>query len=143
MKDVQEMLNAIFEPVLADGEALEGALVGSRSGFMNSKFVVVGVTGRRVIIQETDRKWGPKGEPLSLTAEDVASASFGGMGGADIQGAIMRATSVKLKIKTTAGEKVTLMMAKGGGPFAKLSGGPVQENGVNALAAWFERNGKS
>ena len=45
-------------------------------------------------------------------------------------------------MKTTSGEKLKLAVAKGGGPLGGLMGGPTQENGVEAVIAWLERNAR-
>jgi hypothetical protein len=115
-------------------------VVGSRSGFMSSKFVVVGVTPTRLLIQETDRKQNPKGEPTIVGSSDLAGSKTGGFGMGDVTDSIMNATSIKVTVKTASGEKIKLMMAKGGGPLGKLMGGETQEQGVKALQAWLERN---
>jgi hypothetical protein len=116
--------------------------VGSQSGFMSGKFVVIAVTDRRLLVQETDRKQKPKGEPVSIAADQAAISSVGGAGGwgGDIQSSIMNKTSLKLKVKTTGGEKLTLMVGRGGGVLGGLMGGPTQENGVRALTQWLARN---
>ena len=38
------------------------------------------------------------------------------------------------------GEKLRLMVAKGGGPLRGLTGGPTQESGVRAVTEWLARN---
>lgn len=140
MADIRETIGPVVEAILQPGETLEGMCVGSQSGFMSSKFVVIAVTDRRLIVQETDRKQRPKGEPVSVAAEEVAGGGTGGFGAGDLQSGIMNATSQKLTVKTKSGEKLKLMMAKGGGPLGGLMGGETQEQGVQALNAWVARN---
>jgi hypothetical protein len=41
------------------------------------------------------------------------------------------------------GEKLKLLMGKGGGPLGGLMGGPTQEAGVQVVLAWLERNAPS
>ena len=54
---------------------------------------------------------------------------------------IMDAASVQLKLKTSSGEKLKLMMMRGEGPlFGNLGGGEIQRTGVQAIGAWFERH---
>ena len=139
MADIKEKIGPVVDALLEPGETLEGMCVGSRSGLMSSKFVVLAVTDRRLIVQETDRKQNPKGEPVSVTAEEVAGSSTGRFMGEGTAG-IMNATSQKLTVKTASGEKLKLMMAKGGGPLGGLMGGETQEQGVQALNAWLARN---
>jgi hypothetical protein len=140
LADIKEKLWPALSPLLEEGEELEGMVVGSRSGFMSSKFVVVGVTANRLIIQETDRKQNPKGEPTIVGTSELAGSKKGGFGMGDVSDSIMNATSIKLTVKTASGEKIKLMMAKGGGPLGKLMGGETQAEGVKALQAWLERN---
>ena len=45
------------------------------------KFVVIAVTDKRLIVQETDRKQVAKGAPVSIGTREVASAKVGGAGG--------------------------------------------------------------
>jgi hypothetical protein len=141
--DIEEKLRPVLEPLLEEGETLEGMVVGSQSGFMSSKFVVVGITANRLIVQETDRKQNAKGEPTIVGAQDLAGSKRGGFGMGDLQSSIMNATSIRLTVKTASGQKLKLMMAKGGGPLGRLMGGETQEQGVKALQAWLERNAPS
>jgi hypothetical protein len=142
MADIGEKLGPVVEALLEPGETLEGMCFGSRSGFMSSKLAIIAVTDRRLIVQETDRKQRPKGEPTSVPADQVAGFSTGGFGAGDVQSSIMNATSTKITVKTASGEKVKLMMAKGGGPLGRLMGGETQERGVQALHAWLQRNSR-
>ena len=139
MADIKEKIGPVVDALLEPGETLEGMCVGSQSGFMSSKFVVIAATDRRLIVQETDRKQRPKGEPVSITPDQLAGASSGRFMGEGTAG-IMNATSQKLTVKTSDGQKLKLMMAKGGGPLGGLMGGETQEQGVRALNAWLERN---
>ena len=142
MPDIGERIAPVIEPLLEPGETLEGMCVGTRSGFMSGKFVVIAATDRRLIVCEADRKQRPKGEPVSIVAGEVASSSVGGAGGlgVELDDLIIDKAALTLKIKTTGGEKLKLMVAKGGGPLGGLAGGPTQENGVRAVAEWLARN---
>lgn len=141
MADIGEKLGPVVEALLEPGETLEGMCVGSQSGFMSSKFVVIAVTDRRLIVQETDRKQRPKGEPVSIAPDQLAGATSGLFAGEGTAG-IMNATSIKLTVKTTSGEKLKLMMGKGSGPLGGLMGGATQENGVKAVTTWLDRNSR-
>jgi hypothetical protein len=138
--DIGEKLGPVVQALLEPGEMLEGMCVGSRSTLMSSKFVVIAATDRRLIVQETDRKQRPKGEPVSVAPDELAGSKAGGFGYGDPQSSIMNSTSMKLTVKTKSGEKLKLMMAKGGGPLGGLMGGETQERGVQAVNAWLERN---
>ena len=142
MGDIGEKIAPVIEPLLEPGERLEGMCVGSQSGFLSGKFVVIAATDKRLIVQETDRKQRPKGPPVSIGTREVASSSVGGGGGwgGDLESSIMNKTSLALKVKTTTGEKLKLMVGRGGGPLGGLMGGPTQESGVRAVTEWLERN---
>lgn len=140
-----EKLSGVIDPLIEPGETLEGACFGSRTKLTGGKFVTIAATDRRLIIQETTRKQEAKGEPLSLTPADVAKAKIGGAGGfgGDIQSTIMNKTSLSINIKTTAGEKVKLMVGRATGPLGGVMGGPAQKQGVDAVCAWLQRHGKA
>ena len=142
MADIGEKIRPVVERILQPGETLEGMCVGSQSGFMSGKFVVIAATDRRLIVQETSRKLEPKGVPVSIAVGEVASSNVGGGGGwsSNVESLIMDKASLAIKIKTTSGEKLKLMVGKGGGPLGGLMGGETQENGVRAVCDWLARN---
>lgn len=104
--------------------------------------VAIVVTDARLVVQGMNRKFEPDGEPLSLTPERItaASAEGGGGGWPEIGAAIMDKTSVALKIRTSDGEKLKLMMMRGEGALGGLSGGETQRQGVQAIGEWFSRH---
>ena len=51
----------------------------------------------------------------------------------------MDGAAVTLKIRTTDGDKLKLMMMRGTGVLGKLGGGETQRRGLEALAAWFRQ----
>ncbi len=54
---------------------------------------------------------------------------------------ILDASALTLKLRTRDGEKLNLMMMKGGsGMFGGLAGGQPQQEGVLALAGWVQQN---
>jgi hypothetical protein len=139
--DIGEKLRPVLEPLLEDGEALEGMCVGSQSGFMSSKFVVIGVTPTRLIVQETDRKQQPKGEPTIVDVGDLAGSRESGFGVNLVTSSIMEKSTIKVAVKTASGKKLKLMIGRGGeGMLGNLMGGPTQGEGVSALQAWLQRN---
>ena len=85
------------------------------------------------------RKFAADGEPISIPPERLADASVDGAGGGwpQISAAIMDNAAVTLKLRTTDGEKLKLMMMRGSGPLGGLGGGEDQRLGVEAMAAWF------
>jgi hypothetical protein len=104
------------------------------------RMVVLVVTPERLIVQGLTRRFEPDGEPLSLTPDRIAQASAEGGGGrwATIESIVMDRASVAVKLRTVDGEKLKLMLMRGGGP---LGGGEIQRSGLAALGAWFARAG--
>ena len=107
--------------------------------------VAVVVTADRLIVQRLakSKQLAADGEPLVLTPETIASARAGAGGafGATPSSEIMDRQTVQLKLKTTGGEKLKLMMMRGeGAVFERLGGGEVQAEGVHAVGEWFERH---
>ena len=143
--DLASELHPFAESLLEPGEELLGACVASQQRRFKGWMVAVAVTPERIVIQRMakGREFKADGEPMSLRREDIASARAGGAGtwGASPTSEIMERTTIDLKIRTTAGEKLRLMMMRGEGKvFGNLGGGEIQSAGVQALAEWFERN---
>jgi hypothetical protein len=88
-----------------------------------------------------DRKIEPKGDPISIAPEQIADAKAGGAGGgwAEPGAAIMDKAAAQLRLRTTDGQKLKLLMMRGTGPgpLGDLGGGEPQRQGIEALAAWF------
>jgi hypothetical protein len=107
--------------------------------------VAIGVTDRRLIVQGANRKFEADGEPISLPPERVVSAAAEGAGGGwlDVGAAIMDGAAVTLRLKTTDGEKLKLMLMRGTGPLGGLGGGEDQRAGVEALGEWFAADARS
>ena len=107
--------------------------------------VGIGVIDRRLIVQGLSRKFDPNGDPISLPPERIAAASAEGAGGGwpEIGAAIMDKAAVTLRLKSTDGEKLKLMMMRGTGPLGGLGGGEDQRSGFEALGAWFAERAKS
>jgi hypothetical protein len=107
--------------------------------------VGIGVTDRRLLVQGLSREFGPDGDPISLPPERIAEASAEGAGGGwpEIGAAIMDKAAVTLKLKTTDGEKLKLMMMRGTGPLGGLGGGEDQRSGFEALGTWFAERAQS
>jgi len=142
--DFETKYRPSLEARLEPGETLEGICACSQQkGLFSGGVAVLGITDRRLILQEIDRRGEPDGEPRILAPADISSAKVEGAGGgwAEIGSAIMDRHAVKLTVKTTAGEKLKLMFmrAEGGGLMATLGGGEAQRRGVEALGRWFAR----
>ena len=144
MGELGNRLRGALEPALEPGEALRGACVASQSGLFKGRQVAIGVTGGRLIVQGMNRKFQPEGDPTSLPPQRIADASAEGAGGgwAELGAGIMDKAAVTLKLKTTDGEKLKLMMMRGTGPLGRMGGGEDQRAGVEALAAWFAEHAR-
>lgn len=145
MADLGDKLRPVAESLLAPGEELRGCCVATQSSLFKGRMVAIAVTDDRLLVQGITRKFEPDGEPLSLTPERIADASAEGGGGGwpEIGAAIMDKASVALKIRTTDGEKLKLMMMRGEGPLGGLGGGEVQRQGVQAIGEWFSRHAEA
>ena len=141
MTDFETKHRAALERLLEPGESLDGICAASQQqGMFTGRAVALGVTQRRLILQPLDRRGEAAGEAESVEPGQVASADADGVSGGwpNLGAVLMDRVAVKLTIKTTGGDKLKLMLMRGGG---RLSGGEGQQGGVQALAGWFERLG--
>lgn len=134
-----DQLAKVVHPLVAEGESLIGMCAGSwQKSMFSQSMVAFAVTDQRLIVQPANRKWEPDGEPLSLTRDQVASSKTGGAGdGADVAGAVMNKSAVKLQIKTIDGQKLKFMLMRGTGPLGDFGGGETQRQGVDAVASFL------
>lgn len=141
MADLDSKYRPILEARLQDGEGLRGICVASRrSGLFKGGAVVTGTTDRRLLFQPLDRRGDPDGRPTSVLPEQVAEAKAGPAGGGwtNVDAAILDHAAVRLRIKTTDGEKLELMLMRGEGKaLGGFGGGESQRAGLEALAGWF------
>jgi hypothetical protein len=132
-----------LQGLLQPGEELAGICAASRQqGPFKGGAVAIGISDRRLLIQPLDRRGEVSGEPILIEPQQIASVKAGGAGGgwATVEAAIADHAAVRLKLKTTDGEKLNLMLMRGEGRvFGKLGGGESQRQGLEALAAWFAR----
>src|SRR6187551_3469477 len=135
MADLGSKLRPVIERLLELDEELRGVCVASQVGFLKGRQVALGVTDRRLIVQGMNRKFEPAGEATLLPPERLAAAAADGAGGGwmTVSAAIMDGAAVTLKLKTTDGEKLKLMLMHGSGPLGGLGGGETQREGVEAL----------
>jgi hypothetical protein len=143
MADLGSKLRPVVERLLEPGEELRGVCVASQVGLFKGRQVAFAVTDRRLIVQGMNRKFEPDGEEISLPPERLVSAAADGAGGGwmTVSAAVMDGAAVTLKLKTTDGEKLKLMLMHGSGPLGGLGGGDTQREGVEALAAWLAASG--
>jgi hypothetical protein len=139
MADLGDRLGPVAKSLIAPGEELRGCCVATQSSLFKGRMVAIVVTDDRLIVQGLNRKFELDGEALSLPPERIAEASAEGGGGGwpEIGAAIMDKASVALKLHTTDGQKLKLIMMRGDGPLGGLGGGETQRQGVQALGEWF------
>jgi len=132
-----------LEARLESGEELRGVCIASQQkGLFRGGAVALGITDRRLLVQPLDRRGEPDGEPLPLLPEQIASAKAGPAGGGwvNVDTAILDHAAVRLRIRTTDGDQLKLMLMRGEGRMlGKLGGGEAQRQGLDALAGWFSR----
>ena len=145
MADLGEKLQPVVESVLAPDERSLGCCVATQQSLFKGRMVAIVVTEQRLVIQAMTRRFEPDGEPLSLPPERIAEANAEGGGGGwpEIGAAIMDSVSVTLKLRTSDGEKLKLMMMRGDGALGGLGGGETQREGVHALGEWFESHAEA
>ncbi len=141
MADLADQVLPVLEPLLDPGEHLEGACIATQSGLFRGRQVLIGVSDRRLIVQGMTRRFERDGDPLLLPPERIAKVSAGGAGGSTVGPAIVDTASITVKLRTTDGEKLKLMLMRGTGPLGRLGGGDFQRTGVEALAAWLAARG--
>lgn len=135
----------VLQPVLEPGETLAGIAAATLRKTFSGGLYAVGVTDRRLILQELDRRLGAKEPPVLLPPEALESGGVEGPGllggGSPIETSdIVDAASITVQLRTTDGRKFKLMMMKGGdGLLGGLAGGETQTAGVRALVEWLGR----
>ena len=140
MPDFASAVQPALEGALEPGETLEGICAAAQQSTFKGRSLALGVTDRRLLLAPQDRRGGPTGEVISIGPEEITSAKAAGAGGgwASIGPAILDSAAVTLELRTDR-EKYKLNLMKGTGMFGKLGGGDAQREGVEALAAWFQR----
>jgi hypothetical protein len=143
MGELGDKLRGAVEPALEAGEELRGVCVATQQSMFKGRQVAIATTDRRLVIQPMTRKFAPDGDPISIPPERLADGSAEGAGGGwpEIGAAIMDRAAVTLKLRTTDGEKLKLMLMRGTGPLGGLGGGDDQRQGVEAMGAWFTERG--
>ncbi len=137
--DLDSTLRPHAAALVAPDEKLWGFCVATQVSTFKGRQVLLVVTDGRLVVQGLNRRLEPAGDTISLPPGRIAKASVEGAGGGwpDIGMAIMDGAAVTLKVRTTDGVKLKLMMMRGTGLFGELGGGQTQRAGIEALAAWF------
>jgi hypothetical protein len=130
-----------LESLLEPGESLLGICAASQQkGLFGGGAVALGVTDRRLLVQPLDRRGEADGEALALSEGQIVSAKAGGAGGGWVTptAAIADHAAVQLKLRTTDGQRMKLMMMRGEGALlGGLGGGEAQRRGLEQLGRWF------
>src|ERR1043166_6663965 len=115
MADLDSKLRPVVEGLLEPAEELRGVCVASQASLFKGRQVALGVTDRRLLVQGMTRKFEPDGEAISLLPERIAKASAegAGVGWMQVGAAIMDGAAVTLKLQTTDGETLKLMLLRG------------------------------
>ncbi len=141
-----ERVGPILQGQLEQDETLRGVVAATLQKTFSGGLFAIGVTDRRLLLQQLDRKLQAKEAAVSLPPEALES---GGVEDESLLGtddlidtaAIVDAVSVTVLLRTTDGRKFKLMMMKGGdGMLGALAGGPSQTEGVRALVEWLNAN---
>lgn len=70
--ETAELVRSHVAPLVAADESLVGCVYATRPGKMSVRLYSVGVTDRRLILREVDRKWRPTSDPpISLSADEI------------------------------------------------------------------------
>lgn len=139
-QDFGGLVRPIIETRLAPGEPLKGIAAAVQQKLFSGQMIAIGVTDLRLVIQAVDRHTKAKGEPLILTHKTLDSVEL--VGAADgwwtAPMALLNANALTLKLRMRDGQKMKLMLMKGGaGLMGSMSGGTSQEHGVLAIAEWI------
>jgi hypothetical protein len=139
MADLGDKLEPVARGLLDSGEQLRGCCVATQQSTFKGRMVAIAITDDRLVIQGLNRKFEPSGDPISLPPERIAKAKIEGGGGEwiELEAIVMDQLSVALRIRTTEGEKLKLMMMRAEGPLGGLGGGETQRQGLKALGHWF------
>ncbi len=137
-RKLESHLNGLLEP----GEALQGFCAASQQKNPFSQAVVsLATTDRRLIIQTLDRKGMAKiGEFTSILPEELSSVGTGGLSPFDAASAVMSGSTIKLKLKTTGGEKYRFMLLDGSGIFGSFGSSEMQRQGVEELMEFLGKS---
>lgn len=143
MVNLGDRLVPLAQSLLQPDENLLGCCIATQQKLLSGRAVAVVTTDRRLIVQGLTRRLEANGAPTSLPPERIADARTegGGSGWATVGSAILSAVSVRLTLRTTDGEKLTMTMMTGDGPLSTLGGGQTQREGVEALGRWFASRG--
>jgi hypothetical protein len=129
-----------LEAYLEPGETLQGVIAATLKKTFSGGLYAIGVTDRRLLLLPLDRKIAPKADPRFVRPEELSSVKLDGAGDGwwSTTSMVLDRAALTLRLRTTDGDKVALMMMRGGeGMLGRLGGGQLQDQGVVALADWL------
>ena len=139
-EDFGALARPAIESRLTPGETLKGVAAAVHQKTFSGQLYAIGVTDQRLVLQPVGRHGEAKGEPLLLSHGTVDSVELDGAGDGwwTAPMVVLNATTLTLKVQSAGGQKLKLMMMKGGsGLMGSMSGGKSQEEGVLAIADWI------
>jgi hypothetical protein len=142
-KDFESLARPALAPLLQPGEELRAVTAAVHQKTFSGQQYAVGVTAGRLLLQPVDRHIEAKGDPIVVTPDSIESVKLDGAGDGwwTAPMAVLDASALTLDLKLRGGQKIKLMMMRGGsGIMGSLSGGEGQSAGVVALAEWLSRN---
>jgi hypothetical protein len=141
MPDFASVTRPRVEAALESGETLEGGLRRHPAEHVQGRLTGAGHHRSPPAPGTLDRRGRPTDELISICPEDITDAKAQGAGGgwASIGPAVLDSAAVTIQLKTASGDKHKLTLMRGTGVFGKLDGGEAQQEGIEALAGWFQR----
>ena len=144
-KDFESLARPSLAHLLLPGEELRAVTAAVHQKTFSGQQYAIGVTDQRLLLQPVDRHIEAKGDPILVTPESIDSVKLDGAGDGwwTAPLAVLDASAVTLDLRLRDGNKLKLMMMRGGsGIMGSLSGGQGQSAGVVALAEWLSRNAR-
>lgn len=129
-EEASRRLAALLQPHLAAGEILLGVVHANQQKLFSAELYAVGVTAERLILLPIDRKMEARGEPVSITRDQVTSSAVWGWGGSL---ADFLSGSAEQQVRFSTAETRFKLMILGGNLVENALAGPSQKSGLEAL----------
>jgi hypothetical protein len=142
-KDFESLARPALAPLLQPGEELRAVTAAVHQKTFSGQQYAIGITDRRLLLQPVDRHIAAMGQAIVVTPQSIDSVKLDGAGDGwwSAPMAVLDARALTLDLRLRGGNKIKLMMMRGGsGIMGSLSGGEGQSAGVVALAEWLSRN---
>jgi hypothetical protein len=145
VNDFESLARSALAPLLVAGEDLRAVSAAVHQKTFSGQQYAIGITDRRLLLQPVDRHIAAKGAPIVVTPDSIESVRLDGAGEGwwSAPLAVLDASAVTLDLRMRDGNKIKLMMMRGGsGLMGSLNGGEAQQGGVAALASWLSANAR-